>query len=182
LTKQREVKTEYHVNDAHELAFPDATFDGCRAERILQHCHTPELVLREMIRVVKPGGVVVVIDVDHDTFVTNLINHELARKFTKANCDQIRNGWIGRRLSGLFHSYGLTDISVIPTAICKTKCDLEDMQGMLDGALSDNLLTQEEVNELMCEIQNMDRHGQYCEAGIIFTVVGHKSTEKITLD
>lgn len=112
-----------------------------------------------MIRVVKPGGIVVVIDVDHDTFVTNLTNHELSRKFTKANCVQIPNGWIGRRLPGLIHSYGLTDINVVPTALCKTNCDVADVKGMLNGALSDNRLTQAEADEIMQEIQDLDYNG-----------------------
>lgn len=43
--KQSEGPLEYCLGDAHNLPFHDATFDGCRAERLLQNCHTPEIVL-----------------------------------------------------------------------------------------------------------------------------------------
>lgn len=46
--------------DAHHLDFPDGTFDGCRAERLLQHTADPQAVLAEMARVAKPGARVVI--------------------------------------------------------------------------------------------------------------------------
>ena len=48
--------------DAHALPFADATFDGCRADRTLQHLADPERALAEMVRVTRPGGRVVVVD------------------------------------------------------------------------------------------------------------------------
>ncbi|MFZ2504528.1 MAG: class I SAM-dependent methyltransferase [Nocardioides sp.] len=57
------------VGDAHALAFPDATFDVVHAHQVLQHVADPVRVLRELVRVTKPGGVVAVRDSDYGGFV-----------------------------------------------------------------------------------------------------------------
>lgn len=50
--------------DAHRMAFPDESFDRVRADRTLQHCQQPDQVLREVWRVLKPGGIVTLVEPD----------------------------------------------------------------------------------------------------------------------
>ena len=42
--------------DAHALPFPDSSFDACVSLQVLEHVRRPEQVIREMARVLKPGG------------------------------------------------------------------------------------------------------------------------------
>ncbi len=51
--------------DGARLPFMDASFDGCRLERVLQHVPEPNLVIDEILRVVRPGGVVALLEPDH---------------------------------------------------------------------------------------------------------------------
>ena len=44
------------VGNATALPFPDNTFDGALCECLLEHVTEPALVIREMLRVLKPGG------------------------------------------------------------------------------------------------------------------------------
>lgn len=44
------------VADATALPFADNTFDGMLAECLLEHVPTPDAVVREMLRCLKPGG------------------------------------------------------------------------------------------------------------------------------
>jgi SAM-dependent methyltransferase len=53
--------------DGGRLPFRDRSFDGCRMERVLQHVPDPELVVQELLRVVRPGGVLAVLDADHSS-------------------------------------------------------------------------------------------------------------------
>ena len=46
--------------DLAELPFPDAEFDGARADRSVQHCARPEAAVAELVRVTRPGGAVVI--------------------------------------------------------------------------------------------------------------------------
>jgi len=48
----------FKVGDIHSLPFPDNSFDIAHAHQVLQHIADPIQALREMRRVVKPGGIV----------------------------------------------------------------------------------------------------------------------------
>ncbi|KAJ5172967.1 methyltransferase-UbiE family protein [Penicillium capsulatum] len=50
----------FQVGDIHELPFPDNQFDVVHAHQVLQHIADPVQALKEMRRVVKPGGIVAV--------------------------------------------------------------------------------------------------------------------------
>jgi len=55
----------FAVADAYALPFADDSFDIVHAHQTLQHVARPVEVLRELRRVVKPGGVVAARDVDY---------------------------------------------------------------------------------------------------------------------
>jgi ubiquinone/menaquinone biosynthesis C-methylase UbiE len=63
------------VGEAENLPFPDATFDNLFSLGALNHVNDPGKALREMARVVKPGGTIVVADE-----VPDLPNRQLAHK------------------------------------------------------------------------------------------------------
>lgn len=56
---------EFVVGNAYALDYADDSFDVVHAHQTLQHVARPVEVLRELRRVVKPGGVVAVRDVDY---------------------------------------------------------------------------------------------------------------------
>jgi len=67
LLRARFPLVDARVADAERLPFADATFEGAFANMCLHHVERPEVALREMARVTKPGGRVVVTDLDrHD--------------------------------------------------------------------------------------------------------------------
>ena len=53
---------ELAVGDAFALPFEDGAFDVVHAHQVLQHVHDPVAALKEMRRVVRPGGTVAVRD------------------------------------------------------------------------------------------------------------------------
>jgi ubiquinone/menaquinone biosynthesis C-methylase UbiE len=167
---------EFFLGDVSRLDFADSTFDGCRAERVLQHCDDPEQVLSEMVRVVCSGGCVVVVDVDYDSMITSLTNHALARKLTRAKCDIVRNGWIGRKLPGLFRRCGLTDIRIFPTVLYYTDFYVEDSYWEFLFALGQQLdiLTADDIAEIKNDLQRLNECGEYFDFGVHFSVVGRK--------
>ena len=48
------------VGDAHHLPFPDATFDHVICSEVLEHIPDDVTVLRDIVRVLRPGGTLVV--------------------------------------------------------------------------------------------------------------------------
>jgi ubiquinone/menaquinone biosynthesis C-methylase UbiE len=47
------------VADAHSLPFENESFDQILCTEVLEHLHTPELAIREMRRVLKPAGKII---------------------------------------------------------------------------------------------------------------------------
>lgn len=164
---------EFSQSDVHQLEFADNAFDGCRIERVLIHSSDPRQALNEMVRVTRSGGIVVAVEPDLDSVITHVSNHELARKMTQWRCDSVRNGWIGRQLPGLFRQSGLTDIRIIPTVMTDFTAPTTTPT-LLIAAQRRNILTADEVEEIMRDFQQLATQGSYIEFGVFFTVVGRK--------
>lgn len=58
----------FAVGDVYALQFDDASFDVVHAHQVLQHLTDPVAALREMQRVLRPGGIVAVRDSDYAAF------------------------------------------------------------------------------------------------------------------
>ncbi len=54
--------------DAVTLPLRDASVDGCRIERVLEHVADPNAVVNEIARVVRPGGFLAALEPDFGTF------------------------------------------------------------------------------------------------------------------
>jgi SAM-dependent methyltransferase len=61
------VHLELHQADATALPLPDDAVGVVRSERVLQWLEDPAAAIREMLRVLRPGGAIVVIDTDWRT-------------------------------------------------------------------------------------------------------------------
>ena len=110
---QRRGLSDVRVADAHRLPFPDASFDGCWADRVFQHLARPALAASELARVTRPGGRIVVADPDYDTQVVDVPDQELARRVLRFRADHLlRNGTVAHRMGGLLAGAGLTDVTV----------------------------------------------------------------------
>lgn len=64
---------EAELGDAADLPFPDGSFDAVLVSDAFHHFAAPEAVVHEMARVIRPGGGVVVAELDPDSFVIRLI-------------------------------------------------------------------------------------------------------------
>lgn len=70
---------EFRVGDAYALAFDDDTFDVVHAHQVMQHLGRPVDVMREIRRVLKPGGVFAARDADYGGVIWNPESDGLAR-------------------------------------------------------------------------------------------------------
>jgi len=112
------VTVEFAQGDAYALGFPDASFDIVHAHQVLQHLTDPVRALREMRRVLKPGGVVAVRDSDYSCFAWAPLDARLSRwlELYRALCR--RNGAepdAGRFLKGWARAAGFRDVTTTTT-------------------------------------------------------------------
>lgn len=104
---------EAQVADAHHLPFDHASFAGAWADRTFQHLAEPRKALEELVRVVEPGGRIVLADPDYETQVVDIEDQELARRVLRFRADQaLANGTLAHRMGGLFARAKLTDVTV----------------------------------------------------------------------
>lgn len=131
----------YQEASVYTLPFADASFDVAYAHQVFQHLREREAALREMLRVVRPGGLVGVRDVDWGT-VAYWPRDPWLDRFVETHLKTwYRNGGeplMGRRLRALFHGAGVTDLRVTAAVWCYTTP--EDTVAWGD-AYADRLLT-----------------------------------------
>lgn len=166
---------EFTVGDAHALDFPDESFDRVRTERMLIHVADPPAVVRELVRVTKPGGLVVMSDIDGGTLFLNSMNTPLAETIARRMTDSLAHGWMGRRQQRYLVENGLEDVRVVPTVILNsvafmhTTCD-----GLLRAMIADGTTTADAVDDFWAELDRGEREGWLCSGVVCFSVVGRK--------
>jgi ubiquinone/menaquinone biosynthesis C-methylase UbiE len=107
----------YAVGDIAALDFPDATFDGVRSERVLQHLADPDAAVAELIRVTVPGGRVCLIDTDWQSFLVDGMPAGLFSEIAEALSERTMFKPSGRQLRGRLVRAGLIAVSAEPVQI-----------------------------------------------------------------
>ncbi|HEY7330830.1 MAG TPA: methyltransferase domain-containing protein [Gemmataceae bacterium] len=167
---------EFHVADAHHLPFADDSFDASRADRIFMHLESPGQALRELLRVTRPDGQVLVYEVDFETLTVDLPDRALTRKIVNSWCDGFRNGWLGRRIPALFREVGLDEVRITPATLWLRYPLVMQMIGpsTVERACAAGTLTRAVGEDWLLQLQ------QHHEAGLLFCtltgflVVGRK--------
>ncbi|MGD9571428.1 MAG: methyltransferase domain-containing protein [Thermoleophilia bacterium] len=98
--------------DALDLPLPDADVDGARAERVLLHVEDPADVIAEMMRVLRPGGRIVVAEPDWSTLVVDAPLPEAGRAIAVAAAGRFRSPFVGHTLRRLLRAAGAADVTV----------------------------------------------------------------------
>lgn len=75
---------EYRVADGSDMPFPDASFDLVAAVTVLSHVPDREAVLREMVRVCRPDGTLVIVDGDFTAIQIEHPDRDLTRRIVEA--------------------------------------------------------------------------------------------------
>jgi SAM-dependent methyltransferase len=165
------------VADAHELPFEDGSFDGAWSDRTFQHLADPAKALRELVRVTRGGGNVVVADPDYDTQVVNVRDQALARRVLRFRADHLlRNGTLAHRMPLLFRDAGVPDVRVeaVPVVL-RDVTALDNAMGLRDWAAvahERGLLPEDDVERWEREIDDAGAGGCFLYAFTLFITAG----------
>lgn len=187
LEKAMEVKknkgisnVNFEEGNAYQLNFPDRYFDFIYARFLFQHLTNPIIAINNIYRVLKPGGIFCVFDVDDDWFTLypkpdSLI--ELAQKVASIQQKQGGDAYVGRKLWSYFNKSGFIKIKTQVEVITSDRVGLKTMLNLLSfgGSLSSKykdleLLANQAKKDTYALIDVADAW-----AGIgIFVVTGYK--------
>jgi SAM-dependent methyltransferase len=114
--RKRHGKAEYRVGDAHALAFEDGWFDLVVCHFLLLWCADAAVAAREMIRVARPGGAVLVCAEPDYGGRIDYPDLPLGRWQSEALRREGADPQLGRRLRALFALPGVrsAELGVIP--------------------------------------------------------------------
>jgi SAM-dependent methyltransferase len=104
--------------DVYALPYPDGAFDAAHCERVLLHLDDPTAALREMRRVVRPGGRVIVAEPGWATLDIDAPDHDAIELLIQQATTALRNPRIGLELNRRMAEAGLVDRSIEAVAIC----------------------------------------------------------------
>jgi ubiquinone/menaquinone biosynthesis C-methylase UbiE len=169
----------FAVANAAALPFDDASFDGCRIDRVLMHIGDPSAVIREMARVLRPGGTLVAFDNDWETLTVDSDDRKVTRIVLNAWCDRFPSGWIGRKIARLLEDAGLRDVRVFPKTLVirdlaiadRLYCFFSTVKRLEDEAV----LTSEEAQRWSDELRERDRAGRFFCSYTGFLVCARKA-------
>src|SRR6266576_3272332 len=101
---------EFHEADATSLPVPDASFERAVCVQVLEYVRDVPTALREMHRVLRPGGRVLVRDVDWATVSWNAIDRPLARRVLAAWDKHLTHPSVPQTLAARLRSAGFEDL------------------------------------------------------------------------
>lgn len=104
---------DYRAGTAARLPYADGSFDHVRAERVLIYFDDVEAVLAEMRRVLRPKGVMALIEPEFCTTTVNVSNRALVRRIMAHEAETaVAQSWLSGRLTAMLADLGFADISV----------------------------------------------------------------------
>lgn len=104
---------DYRAGTATQLPYADGSFDHVRAERVLIYFEDVEAVLAEMRRVLRPKGVIALIEPELCTTTVNVSDRALVRRIMAHEAETaVAQSWLPGRLAAMLADLGFADVSV----------------------------------------------------------------------
>jgi len=104
----------FSSGNIYELTLPENSFDFVHARFLFQHLENPELALSNVWKVLKPGGVLCILDIDDNWTSFSPESDAFVKFIRKAGAGQKHKGGnrlIGSQLFGLLSKTGFSEVS-----------------------------------------------------------------------
>ncbi len=159
----------FEVGNAEALAFADASFDAARVDRVLQHLVDPAQAVREMVRVVRPGGRLAALEPDWETVAVAGCDLEVTRAVVRHKVDEtVAHGTIGRDLRRLLSEAGCRAVTAEQGAATFDTLALADrvmgLRRSLAGATAKGLVSSTRAEAWWRSLEAQDRAGTFYAA------------------
>jgi SAM-dependent methyltransferase len=171
----------FTVGVASSLNEPDDSFDAARSERTLQWLADPAAAVAEMVRVVRPGGRVSLIDTDWSTFTIDVGDDALATLVRDwLRTERHRPSNVGRRLQDLVRTAGCVPLANTEATQTWTSWDPDEaptplgcfsMESLADDLVSNDRLPVADRQRFVSTIHDAARRGEFSMRLTMFAVI-----------
>ena len=117
-------RVQHKLSRADRIPFADDRFDVARAERVLQHCDDPARVVAEMVRVVRPGGRLVLVDTDWASVSMSCLDPVVERDIARLLLTAVPRPTVGRELGHVLRAAGCLIEDIRPHLIASRDVEL----------------------------------------------------------
>lgn len=166
------------VDDATSLHFEDNRFDAARIDRVLQHVASADRAIAQAARVIRPGGMLLCIEPDWETFTIAHSRRDVTRKLLNAWCDQYRNPWAGRHLYECFRELEFGDILVSGEVLIYYSLEflreVYQLDKLVDDTVRSGAVTTEDGNAWMAEMEERSQKNTVFSSVTLHIVCGSK--------
>ncbi|MFJ7209850.1 methyltransferase domain-containing protein [Streptomyces sp. NPDC098789] len=154
-------KAEFTKGDALALPFRPASVDVVWCERVLQHLDEPDHAVKEISRVLSPGGRAVLIDTDWATLVISPGDPDTVTALARSAAKYMANPYSGRKLPGQLTRAGLEVVDMSSQATMRTHRDVrwDSLRKHAERAVELGLATTTEIDELINELVRATTEG-----------------------
>jgi ubiquinone/menaquinone biosynthesis C-methylase UbiE len=166
--------TFHHVTD-HVLPFTDGTFDRVVCKNVLEYVPDLEATLAEIVRVLKPGGRVQVIDSDWGFVIVQPWTKAEVDEFFAAASPAFNEPYIGRRIGGLLTDTGFAQVAVkLSPFVDQSGRGLHVLRNMAGYIKTFATMPEHEVLGLLARVEQSLEDGKFLFCLPQFLVVGDK--------
>lgn len=145
--------------DARELPFKDAMFDGGIARLAFKHMPEPYKAFSELIRIIKPGGIIIVIESDNALWRLNPNPPLFSKVFLAYQQKAQRCGadpFIGGKLYSAFIRHGLVDVRVRPQSITSADIGTKNFAKTILSSITTNCIDSDLISEQIVKNANKE--------------------------
>jgi len=158
--ERRAVKASFRVGDATQIG-ESPVYDLVFARFVLTHLTHPEVALQSMMAATRPGGVIVVEDIDFAGHVCYPPSHAFDRYlalYQDVVCLRGGDPTVGRRLFGLLRAAGAEDVQVDVTQPVYASGDgklvaVVTMEHIREAVVGATLTSNAEVDAIVAELE-----------------------------
>ncbi|MFD4254944.1 methyltransferase domain-containing protein [Amycolatopsis thermoflava] len=162
--------------DVSALPFADATFDAVLCERVFQHLTDPAAAVAEIVRVLRPGGRVALIDTDWATGIMHPGDPDTVRAVLAGMLTQTAEPAAGRKLAGWLSAAGLTIADRGSQALISDHESVRDtlLPMMVEHAVGNGVVTGEQGERLLAELADGAARGDFHLSVTMFGVLAQR--------
>lgn len=174
-------RVRFTVGDARSLDEPDGSFDAARSERTLQWLSDPAVAVAELVRVVRPGGRVSLLDSDWSTFTIDVGDDALSALVRDGmRKERNRASNVGRRLRELVGAAGCVPLARTEATQTWTSWDPDEspappgcfsMESLADDLVARGRLATADRQGFVATIHDAARAGRFLMSLTMFGVV-----------
>jgi arsenite methyltransferase len=157
---------EFHEADATSLPVPDASVDRALCVQVLEYVPDPAAALAEMHRALRPGGRVIVWDIDWATVALYSEDPARMERVMRAWDEHLAHSSLPRTLGPRLRAAGFADVEMEAHAFASVEMDPETYGSAVLPVIRSfvpghNDITEDEAKAWLAEQRELGERGEY---------------------